>query len=110
MYHATCSRHNTDHKKSAFAAAAETDLKRLKDEDKNTMQSTVTWINQFETWQKVLLRIVNKLENIPVNDSDKILQYFFAEIQKCDGTEYKPECVQVVISVMDWYLREEGSS
>ena len=58
LYHGTCSRHNTDHNSSmsTFAAATETDLKRLKDKKKNTMQSTVTWINQFETWQKVLLR------------------------------------------------------
>ena len=58
LYHVTCSRHNTDHNSSmsTFAAATETDLKQLKDKNKNTMQSTVTWINQFETWQKVLLR------------------------------------------------------
>ena len=58
LYHGTCSRHNTDHNSSmsAFAATTETDLKRLKDKNKNTMQSTVTWINQFKTWQKVLLR------------------------------------------------------
>ena len=71
------------------------------------MKSTVTWINHFETWRKVR-GIANELENIPVNDLDDILQSFFAEIQKSDGTEYKPECLRVMLSVMDRYLREKG--
>ena len=81
--YSTCSRNTTNHTslKSTFAAAIETDLKQLKDKNKNknTMKSTVTWINRFETWQKVR-GIANKLENIPVNDLDSILQSFFAEI------------------------------
>ena len=59
---------------NSFATATETDLKQLKDKNKNknTMRSTVTWINQFKTWQKVR-GIANKLENIPLNDLDSIL-------------------------------------
>ena len=30
------------------------------------------------------------------------------EIQRSNGTQYKPECLQVMLSVMDWYLRELG--
>ena len=71
------------------------------------MKSTVTWINRFETWQKVR-GIANKLENIPVNDLDNILQSFFAEIRQGDGTEYEPECLRVMLSAMDRYLREKG--
>ena len=71
------------------------------------MKSTVTWINHFETWRKVR-GIANELENIPVNDLDDILQSFFAEIRKSDGTEYEPECLRVMLSAMDRYLREKG--
>ena len=48
------------------------------------------------------------MENIPVNDLDDILQSFFAEIRKSDGTEYEPECLRVMLSAMDRYLREKG--
>ena len=64
------------------------------------MKSTVTWISRFETWRKVR-GIAKELENIPVNNLDSILQSFFAEIRKCNGTEYEPECLQVMLSAMD---------
>ena len=96
LCHSMCSGNATDHTSStsSFATATGTDLKQLKDKNKNknTMKSTVTWINRFETWRKVR-GIANELENIPVNDLDDILQSFFAEIQKSDGTEYEPECL-----------------
>lgn len=109
--HSTCSGNITNHTSltSAFATATETDLKRLKDKNKNknTMKSTVTWINRFETWRK-LRGIRNELKNIPPNDLDSILQSFFAEIRKSDGTEYEPECLRVMLSAMDRYLKEKG--
>ena len=109
--YSTCSENTNNHTSltSAFAAATETDLKQLKDKNKNknTMKSTVTWIKRFETWQKVR-GIANELENIPVNDLDSILQCFFAEILKSDGTEYEPECLRVMLSAIDRYLREKG--
>ena len=111
LCHSTCSGNATDHTSStsSFATATGTDLKRLKDKNKNknTMKSTVTWINRFETWRKVR-GIANELENIPVNDLDDILQSFFAEIRKSDGTEYEPECLRVMLSAMDRYSREKG--
>ena len=65
--YSTCSGNTTNHTSltSAFAAATETDSKRLKDQNKNknTMKSTVTWIKWFETWQKVR-EIANELENM----------------------------------------------
>ena len=36
------------------------------------------------------------------------MQSFFAEIRKSNGTEYEPECLQVMLSAMDWYLRDKG--
>ena len=76
----TCSG-NTDPTSSTslsnFATATENDLKQLKEKsnNKNTMKSTATWINRFETWQKIR-GIANELENIPVNDLDIVLQSF----------------------------------
>ena len=84
-------------------------MKRLKDKNKNknTIKSTVTWINRFEAWHKAR-GINNELENIPENELDHVLQSFFAEIRKSDGTEYEPECLRVMLSAMDRYLRDKG--
>ena len=88
-----CSSHTADHTSStsSFAVTTEIDLKQLKykNKNRNTIKSTVTWINRFEAWQKVR-GINNELENIPKNELDHVLQSFFAEIRKSDGTEYKP--------------------
>ena len=83
--HSTCSRNTNDHISlmSSFATATETDLKQLKDKNKNTMKmkSTITWINQFETWRKVR-GIANKLENIAVNDLDSIYSLFLLKSER----------------------------
>ena len=102
LCHDTCSSHITDHTSStsAFALTTEVDLKRLKDKNKNTIKSTVTWINRFDAWRKVR-GINNELENIPENELDHILQSFFAEICKSDGTKYEPESLRVMLSAMD---------
>ena len=39
----------------------------------------------LKTWQ-IARGVANKLENIPVNDLDSILQSFFAEIHKFNGS------------------------
>ena len=63
--HGTCSGNTNDHTSStsSFVATTETDLKQLKDKNKskNTMKSTIKWINRFETWQKVR-GIANELD------------------------------------------------
>ena len=111
LCHDTCSSYITDHTSStsAFALTTENDLKRLKDKNKNknTIRSTVTWIKRFEAWRKER-GINNELENIPENELDNVLQSFFAEIRKSDGTDYEPECLRVMLSAMDRYLKDKG--
>ena len=75
-----------------FAVATGSDLQRFRDKNKNrnTMKTTVTWVNRFETWRKVR-EIPEKLEHIPERELDNVLQRFFAELRKGDGGEYEPE-------------------
>ena len=82
-YHSTCSRNTNDHTSSTSSFATETDVKRLKDKNKNknTMKSTVTWIHRFETWRKVR-GIANELENVPVNNLDSVLQSFLLKSER----------------------------
>ena len=48
------------------------------------------------------------MENIPENKLDNVLRSFFAEIRKSDGTDYEPECLRVMLSAMDRYLKDKG--
>ena len=58
-----CSSHTANHNSSTslFAVTTKIDLKLLNDKNKNrnTIKSTVTWINRFETWQKLVELIMN---------------------------------------------------
>ena len=109
--HGTCSSYTSGHTSStsAFTVTTENDLKQLKDKNKNknTAKSTVTWINRFEAWRKVR-GITTEWENTPENELDNVLQSFFGEIQKSDGTEYEPESLRVMLSAMDRYLKDKG--
>ena len=107
----TCYSH-TDHHTSptcVCAVTTENDLQRLKDKNKNqnTAKSTVTWIKRFEAWRKVK-EITRELENIPEDELDTVLQSFFGEIRKNDGTEYEPECLRVMLSALDRHLKDKG--
>ena len=48
------------------------------------------------------------MENTPENELDNVLQSFFGEIRKSDGTEYEPESLRVMLSAMDRYLKDKG--
>ena len=37
---------------------------------------------------------------------DKTLAIFFAEVRKSDGTEYEPDCLRVLLSGLDRYLKD----
>ena len=92
-----------------FAVATGSDLQRFRDKNKNrnTMKTTVTWVNRFETWRKVR-EIPHKLEHIPERELDNVLQRFFAELRKGDGGEYEPESLRTMLASLDRFLREEG--
>ena len=54
--------------------------------------------------------ISQELHEIPTEELDKILQYFFAELVKSDGTDYEPQSLRVVIACLDRNLREHRVS
>ena len=41
---------------------------------------------------------------------DKILQRFYAELMKSDGTDYEPESLKVMIACLDRHLWEHGAT
>jgi len=64
---------------SNFVAVNSSELKRLQEKNtsKNTMKTTTTWLNRFGKWQSAR-RIPQKLEDIPEQELDTVLQQFFA--------------------------------
>ena len=93
----------------AFAVATSADVQRLveKNNNKNTLKTTITWVNRFDNWRKAR-NIIYKLEDIPQQDLDGVLQQFFAEIRKKDGSEYEPESLRTMLSALDRFLRDQG--
>jgi len=52
--------------------------------------------------------IPHKLENIPEQKLDGVLQQFFAELRKKDGKEYEPDSLRTMLSSLDRFIREKG--
>ena len=75
----------------------------------NTAKSTGTWVKRFDKW-RMERQTAQKLEEIPKERLDGILQLFFAEIRKNDGTNYEPDSLRTMLAALDRHLREKGST
>ena len=95
----------------SFAHATLQDLERLraKKVNANTAKSTGTWVKRFDKW-RTERQIAQKLEEIPKERLDGILQLFFAEIRKNDGSNYEPDSLRTMLAALDRHLREKGST
>ena len=92
---------------SRFHKATAVEIQGLvnKTRNSNTDTSTKTWVNTFSAWVKER----GKPEDIRCYTPEvlnKTLCQFYAEIRKKDGTEYEPDCLQVMRSGLDRYLKE----
>ena len=73
---------------SEFREFNDEDLQKVisNTENRNTKRTTQTWLNRFDSWRKSR-GISQELHEIPTEELDKILQHFFAELVKGDGTD-----------------------
>jgi len=67
----------------------------------NIAKSTGTWLKRFNKW---------RTERQIGEQLDGILQLFFAEIRKNDGTNYEPDSLRTMMAALDRHLREKGST
>lgn len=97
-------------REDAFATASTQELQRLLDKNtnKNTVKSTKTWVNRFETWQRVRGIAVSSYSD--PSQLDVILQQFYAELRKEDGSEYQPDSLRVMLASLDRHFQEKGYS
>ncbi len=80
---------------------------KAKNHNKNTVRSTETRVKVFERW-RISRQIGQKLEEVPNERLDGILQIFFAEVRKIDGNDYEPDSLRTMQAALDRHLREKG--
>ena len=95
---------------TSFVSVSDTDIERLKEKNsnKNTTRSTNTWAKRFQKWQEERGLQVGPSTGTEPGELDRILQRFFAEIRKEDGTEYEPDSLRTMLASLDRYFKEEG--
>ena len=92
---------------SRFALSNQNIVEQLKEnaKNKNTLKSTLTWLNVWQTW--ATQRKGNpKMEEYEHEQRDKMLQIFYTEIRTKDGFEYEPESLKSMLAALDCYLKE----
>lgn len=72
-------------------------------ENKNTKRSTKTWMNVWFSWAKSR-QINEELETMAPATLDEVLQQFYLEVRKQDGSEYEPDSLKVMQAALERYL------
>ena len=78
--------------------------------NKSTSRSTKQWMNVFKS------RCQSRhLENVTIETTapgvlEKVLSKFYAKVKKQDGDDYEPECLQIMQSAIERYLKENNYS
>lgn len=78
-------------------------------ENSNTKKSTKTWVTVWTTWAEEKGYSPDIVSH-EAKELDEMLQKFFAEVRKKDGSDYEPDSLRVMIASLDRHLKEAGSS
>lgn len=93
---------------SVFKTASDEELKRLVENNSNanTKRATSTWLGRYQKWAEHK-GVHTDLADVPREELDRVLQQFYAELVKIDGSEYEPESLKVMIAAIDRYVKEK---
>ena len=85
-----------------FYSASDSDIDALKQASgsKNTKKSTLSWMRVFNNW-KITHSYTEEMHAYQPEDLNPILEKFFAELRKTNGTDYKPAYLRVMMSSLD---------
>ncbi|CAH3189950.1 unnamed protein product [Porites lobata] len=72
-------------------------------ENKNTLRSTNTWMRVWYSWAKSR-QITQSIETMAPATLDGVLQNFYLEVRKQDGSEYEPNSLKVMQAALERYL------
>ena len=91
-----------------FALLDADDMRKLGEmsKNKNTKRSTNTWIKVFQDWamSRGKNEHLESYENL--EEMDKTLGAFYAEVRKQNGKDYEPDCLRVMQRAIQRYLVE----
>ena len=74
---------------------------------KNTARATKTWMAVWAEWCQARKNNVN-MESYCPQALDGLLNKFYVEIRKKDGTDYEPDSLRVMQTAIDRYLRHKN--
>ena len=74
---------------------------------KNTARATKAWMSAWAEWCKARNINVN-MESYCPQGLDGLLNKFYIEIRKKDGTDYEPDSLRVMQAAIDRYLRRNN--
>ena len=82
-----------------FYSAADSDIDALKQasSSKNTKKSTLSWMIVFNNW-KTTHSYTKEMHTYQPEDLNLIMEKFYAEMRKTNGTDYEPACLRVMMS------------
>ena len=89
------------------SAASELQRLKNKNKNKNTEKSTNTWAKRFTKWQEQKGLDVS-VGKVSASELDKVLQHFFAELKKQDGSDYEPDSLRTMLGALDRHFRNIG--
>ena len=72
-------------------------------QNKNTQRSTNTWMRVWYSWAKSR-QINESIETMAPATLDGVLQKFYLEVRKQDGSEYEPDSLKVMQAALERYL------
>ena len=90
-----------------FSAAVSIEELKAKAENANTIKSTCHWLRVYLSWVK-LRNKEQEIERLEPSRLDEILQEFYAEVKRKDGTDYEPSSLANMEAALDRRWREAG--
>ena len=85
-----------------FYSASDPNIDALKQASgsKNTKKSTLSWMRVFNNW-KITHSYTEEIYAYQPEDLNLILEKFYVELWKTNGTDYELACLRVMMSSLD---------
>ena len=85
-----------------FYSASNCDIDALKQasSSKNTKKPTLSWMRVFNNW-KITHSYTKEKHTYQPEYLNLILEKFYAELRKANGTDYEPACLRVMMRSLD---------
>ena len=85
-----------------FYSASDSDIDALKqaNSSKSTEKSTLSWMRVFNNWE-ITHSYTEEIHTYQPEDLNLILEKFYVELQKANGTDYEPAWLRVMMSSFD---------